>query len=117
MTVFKGEKTHKFWAISRFPTEIKEDFKKVCKKQEKQLLAALRGIMRDYVNETEELIKSRTTRRPLPRQLNDFDEYKFWGVNNFPVKLQADFKSSCILRGDLMVDALIFKIKEYVKNG
>lgn len=103
------------WGLKMFPVEVKDEFKKTCKERNVKMLDAIRGAVRNYVNETEELYKDKSIKN-IPKNKVSIETGKNWLVRNFPSKLHADFKSCCACRGDKMMDATIYVVKNYIKE-
>ena len=98
---------YKYWAISKFPIELKELFKRKCREQDIEMIEQLKKLMRSYVNED---------RKILSNQVEIERHHKPFAISSFPKKLLADFKAACAVRETQINDTVICLIKEWI-NG
>ena len=114
MSLIKPKNVYDVWMLRDFPLSIKEQFKTKCKEKNVDMVDKLKGLTRNYVNETTELYKEKRIVEIAPHDRGV--KRVFWKMHNFPCKLKAEFKSCCGARGDKLTDAVAHLIKEYVKE-
>jgi hypothetical protein len=116
MALINAKETFSAWGISKFPTCLKSEFKKKCIEEKKDMVEILKKVVRQYVEESQQMYIDKQLATSVDEDLSDYTETKYWGIRSFPIKLKADFKCCCASRGDDMVNALIYLTKEWI-NG
>ena len=109
----KKRKRYKQWRIIRLPSNVVNEFKKACRNNKIEYLEATKKLMREYVNEIDEVGKYAV----------DYSEYSnrrgttILAFSNFPTNLLTDFKSRCSLNGDLSTNVIIGKLIKWTEEN
>jgi hypothetical protein len=115
MALFKPKQLYSAWRVKSFPRQLKEEFKQRCSDEKVAMVAVLRKLVRDYVNETQDMFENNTYKRT---QIDYYGGDKvILATSSFPSKLKADFKSCCATRGDKITEATIYIIEKYLSKG